>query len=72
MLGAVLLAADKAAEAEQVYREDLHHHPQSGWSLFGLVQALRAQDKKTDAETTQEQFDEAWSDADVVLTSSRF
>jgi hypothetical protein len=33
---------------------------------------LRAQDKKTDAEMTQEQFDEAWSDADVMLTSSRF
>lgn len=72
VLGAVLLATDKAAGAEQVYREDLHFHPQSGWSLFGLVQALHAQDKKTDAETTREQFDEAWSDADVVLTSSRF
>lgn len=72
VLGSVLLAAGKAAGAEQVYREDLHFHPQSGWSLFGLVQALRAQDKKIDAETTQEQFDEAWSDADVVLTSSRF
>ena len=72
VLGSVLLAAGKAAGAEQVYREDLHFHPQSGWSLFGLVQALRAQDKKNDAETTQEQFDEAWSDADVVLTSSRF
>lgn len=72
VLGAVLLAAGKAAGAEQVYREDLHFHPQSGWSLFGLVQALRAQDKKTDAEMTQEQFDEAWSDADVMLTSSRF
>jgi Flp pilus assembly protein TadD len=72
VLGAVLLTAGKAAEAEQVYREDLQFHPQNGWSLYGLVQALRAQGKKADAETTQEQFSAAWSDADVVLTSSRF
>lgn len=72
VLGAVLLTAGKATEAEQVYREDLHYHPQNGWSLYGLVQALRAQGKKAEAKATQEQFTEAWSDADVVLTSSRF
>ncbi len=72
VLGAVLLTAGKAAEAEQVYREDLQFHPQNGWSLYGLVQALRAQGKKAEAKATQEQFNEAWSDADVVLTSSRF
>ena len=72
VLGAVLLTAGKAAEAEQVYREDLRFYPQSGWSLYGLVQALRAQSKIADAKATQEQFTEAWSDADVVLTSSRF
>ncbi len=72
VFGAVLLKAGKPAEAEQVYREDLHFHPQNGWSLYGLVQALRAQGKIADAKAIQEQFTEAWSDADVVLTSSRF
>lgn len=72
VLGAVLLAVGKAAAAEQVYRKDLHFHPQSGWSLFGLAQALRAQDKKAAAKATQEQFNDAWSDADVVLMNSRF
>lgn len=72
VLGAVLLTAGKPAEAEQMYRKDLHFHPQSGWSLYGLVQALRAQGKKDDAKATQKKFTEAWADADVVLTSSRF
>ena len=72
ILGAVLLEAGKASEAEKVYREDLKDHPQSGWSLFGLVQSLRAQEKTDEAKTVQEQFDQAWADADVKLTSSRF
>lgn len=71
VLGAVLLMAGKAAVAEQVYREDLHYHPQSGWSLYGLVQALCAQGKTADAEAAQKQFNEAWADADISLTSSR-
>ena len=70
--GAVLLKTRKASEAEQVYREDLHYHPQNGWSLFGLVQSLRAQNKSQEAEAIQQQFDQAWADADVTLTSSRF
>ena len=72
VLGAVLLMAGKADQAEQVYREDLHYHPQNGWSLFGLGEALRAQGKTADAETVQKQFEKAWADADVTLVSSRF
>ncbi len=72
VLGAVLLEAGHAEEAERVYREDLYHHPQSGWSLFGLVRSLEAQGKTQAAQQAQEQFDVAWADADVTLTSSRF
>ncbi|MDA0737993.1 MAG: hypothetical protein O2999_02135 [Nitrospirae bacterium] len=72
VLGAVLLEAGRAPEAERVYREDLVHHPQSGWSLFGLVQSLEAQGKTQEAQKVQEQFKMAWTDADVTLTSSRF
>src|SRR5438477_12793412 len=32
-LGAVLLQAGRAREAEQVYREDLARNPDNGWSL---------------------------------------
>jgi tetratricopeptide (TPR) repeat protein len=72
VLGAVLLEAGKSNEAEQVYRQDLLAHPQNGWSLFGLEKSLEAQGKLDEAKTAQQEFEEAWADADVTLTSSRF
>lgn len=72
VLGAVLLENGKAFQAEQVYRKDLKNHPQNGWSLYGLAQALRAQGKTKDAEAVQEEFNEIWTDASVSLTGSRF
>ncbi len=69
-LGAVLLDAGRAAEAERVYRDDLEQHPQNGWSTFGLARSLEAQGK--DAAGPAEAFAKAWTDADVTLTSSRF
>ena len=71
-LGAVLLKAGRAAEAEQVYREDLRRNPGNGWSLFGLAQSQRAQGKTAEAAQTDERFRRAWSRADVTLTASRF
>lgn len=44
-LGAVLLAAARAPEAEAVYREDLRAYPANYWSLLGLKQALENQGK---------------------------
>src|SRR2546430_17439416 len=41
-LGAVLLQAGRAREAEQGYREDLARNPDNGWALYGLMQSLRA------------------------------
>jgi hypothetical protein len=55
-----------------VYREDLVHHPQNGWSLFGLMNSLKAQGKIQEVQQLEEQFQTAWADADVTLTSSRF
>jgi tetratricopeptide (TPR) repeat protein len=71
-LGAVLLSAGRAAEAEAVYREDLRRNPENGWSLFGLAQALRAQGKTEEATTTDARYRRAWVRADVTLTASRF
>jgi tetratricopeptide (TPR) repeat protein len=71
-LGAVLLQAGRAADAEQVYREDLRRNPGNGWSLFGLAQSLRAQGKTTEAAQADASFRTAWAQADVTLTSSRF
>jgi tetratricopeptide (TPR) repeat protein len=71
-LGAVLLAAGRAREAETVYWDDLRRHADNGWSLFGLAQALRAQGKQEEATAAQARFDKAWARADVKLTASRF
>lgn len=71
-LGAVLLEAGRPAEAETVYWEDLRRNKESGWSLFGLLQALKAQSKNEDAALVEARFKKAWAKADVKLSSSRF
>ena len=71
-LGAVLLAAGRPAEAETVYWEDLRRNRDSGWSLFGLMQALKAQGKTDELALIEARFKKAWAHADVTLTASRF
>jgi tetratricopeptide (TPR) repeat protein len=70
-LGAVLLEAGRAADAEKVYREDLNRHRNNGWSLFGLAKSLEAQGKTDEAAKTMGQFNQVWSKADTELTASR-
>jgi tetratricopeptide (TPR) repeat protein len=71
-LGAALLEAGRAAEAETVYWQDLQRWPENGWSLFGVGQALRAQKKDAQAVIIDARFTKAWARADVTLTGSRF
>ncbi len=71
-LGRALLAANRAADAERVYREDLERFPQNGWSLWGLSQSLEAQGKLDAAREVRAAFTEAWKHADVRLEASRF
>lgn len=71
-LGAVLLAAGRPAEAEAVYWQDLTRNRENGWSLFGLMQSLRAQGKEKQADAVEKRFQKAWSAADITLTASRF
>jgi tetratricopeptide (TPR) repeat protein len=71
-LGAVLLKAGKPAEAEALYLQDLVRFPENGWALFGLAQALHAQNKHTEAAEVDARFQKAWATADVKLTASRF
>jgi tetratricopeptide (TPR) repeat protein len=70
-LGAALLSAGRAVEAEAVYREDLDWNQQNGWTTFGLYQALEAQGKAQDAIIIKRQFDSYWRNADVILERSR-
>ena len=55
-LGAALLAVNRPAQAEQVYREDLQIYPDNGWLLWGLLQSLQAQGKSKEAKAVQKSF----------------
>ncbi|MGH9384847.1 MAG: hypothetical protein ACRD2N_11230 [Vicinamibacterales bacterium] len=69
-LGAALLEADRAQDAERVYREDLKDHPHNGWSLLGLQLALKAQgasSPEVDADLAK-----SWSRSDTWIRASRF
>jgi len=66
-LGAALLRAGQAAEAEKVFREGVRRSPKNGRMLFGLMEALRAQKKTDEAGWVQKEFEAAWSKADVKL-----
>ncbi len=71
-LGAALLTAGRAAEAEAVYREDLARNPENGWSLFGLMESLRLRAADADAAEVKRRFEAAWIRADITIPSSRF
>ncbi|WMI69949.1 tetratricopeptide repeat protein [Mangrovimonas sp. YM274] len=69
-LGAVLLKAEQYEEAEKVYKQDLENLRQNGWSLIGLHKSLLAQDKIEEAQAILNEFNQAWSEADIRITSS--
>jgi tetratricopeptide (TPR) repeat protein len=70
-LGAVLMKAGKFAEAEQVYRDDLVRLPDNGWSLFGLAESLRSQNKNEDeVAALNAKFQKTWAKADTKITTS--
>lgn len=71
-LGAALLASGFAAEAEEAYSHDLAWNQNNGWSLYGLWQSLQMQDRTREAEAARSRFEEAWQQADVTLSGSRF
>lgn len=69
-LGALLMAAGRAAEAEVVYQADLARNPRNGWSLLGLEKARRAQRKSEGLDELARLRKQSWSRADVAPTSS--
>lgn len=66
-LGAALLIAGNAVEAENVFRKDLENNPRNGRSLFGLAESLKKQGKTREARAAQTEFEQAWKNADVKL-----
>jgi tetratricopeptide (TPR) repeat protein len=66
-LGAVLLLNGNAAEAEKAFREDLERNPRNPRSLFGLSEALRAQNRAYDAQFVDKQFQSNWKSTEIKL-----
>ena len=68
-LAGILLKARRFPQAEQAYRDDLKIYPENGWSLYGLMQSLKGQNKQEEAQVVQKQFEQAWQYADSNLLS---
>ena len=68
-LGAALMRERDYRAAEQVYREELARHRESGRALFGLHAALVAQGRDKEAAAVQKRFVRAWRAADVELSA---
>lgn len=66
-LGAALMRSGDYAGAEQVFRADLEKNRRNGRSLFGLMEALKAQKKNHESMLVRQQFDAAWKNADTKL-----
>jgi len=66
-LGAALLRANRADEAEAVFREGERRTPRDGRMLFGLMESLKAQGKTSECEWVRREFNAAWRGADVKL-----
>jgi tetratricopeptide (TPR) repeat protein len=70
-LGAVLMKHKRFAQAEQVYRDDLARLPENGWSLLGLAESLRKQNKNAEeVAQTQSKFKKVWAKADLTINTS--
>jgi len=70
-LGYLLVKAKKFEEAQKIYEEDLNVLPENGWSLMGLYNSLRGQDKHEEAENVMKRFEEAWKWSDINIKDSR-
>ena len=71
-LGAALLDAGRAADAERVYREDLAHYPDNGWSLRGLALAQKKQGRQVASQETEQRMRTAFRSADALPPASRY
>jgi len=66
-LGGALLINRDAAGAEKVFRADLERNPRNPRSLFGLQQALKAQDRNYDAGFVESEFRDSWKGGEVKV-----
>jgi tetratricopeptide (TPR) repeat protein len=69
-LGALLMAAGRYREAEEVYERDLERNPRNGWSLLGLELARRRQGETEGLDELARARAKSWARAEIVPTSS--
>jgi tetratricopeptide (TPR) repeat protein len=67
-LGVALVRAGDFVAAEQVFRDELLLHPESGRALFGLRTALAGQGRDKEAGALTGRLRRAWRGADVELS----
>ena len=60
------------AEAEVVYWQDLRRYRDNAFSLYGLARSLAAQGRAEESAEAERRYREAWRDAPVALSSSRY
>jgi tetratricopeptide (TPR) repeat protein len=66
-LGGALLINGDAAGAEKVFRADLDRNLRNPRSLFGLQQALKAQNRNYDAGFVEAEFHDSWTGGEVKI-----
>jgi len=67
-LGGALLRAGRQAEAEALFREGVKRSPRDGRMLFGLMETLKAQNRREAADAVRREFEAVWAKADVKLS----
>ncbi len=66
-LGGVLLMSGDAKGAEQVFRDDLARTARNPRSLFGLHQALKGEDRNSDAWFVEQEYHKAWKGSELKV-----
>ena len=66
-LGGALLINGDAAGAEKIFRADLDRNPRNPRSLFGLQQALKAQNRTYDAGFVEAEFHDSWTSGELKI-----
>ena len=69
-LGGALLRRGNGEAAERVFRKDLQINPRNGRSLFGLLEALKLQNKSVSVDWVNNEFKEAWKYSSTSLRVS--
>lgn len=70
-LGAVLLQAGRIDQAERAFRASLARTPNSGWAIYGLMQAYERRGDVKAAKGIEKQLRRAWAGEREELTLAR-